>query len=57
MLPALDQLPDFGVFVDWTIVHHNYRVLSREWVHVWKKVFDESFECFRTIRSLNDITV
>ena len=47
-LLALDQFLDVDMFVNCTVVHDNHRVRLRKWVHVFKKTFDESFECHCT---------
>ena len=39
-LPRLDEIDDVWVLVYATIVHHNYRVRGRKWLHLIQGTFN-----------------
>ena len=44
-IPRLDEVEDVWVLVYAAIVHHNYRIQGRKWLHLIQRTLDEFVEC------------
>jgi hypothetical protein len=56
-LPLFDQFPNARMAMDACIVHNNYRVWGREWVHSIEEAIDELKKQFGGKRALNDLGI
>ena len=56
-IPRLDEVEDVRVLVNAAIVHHNYRIRGRKWLHLIQRTLDEFVECCSVESAFNDITM
>lgn len=55
--PFLDKPSNIRMLVDSTIIHYNYRVRCRVWLHIIKKPFNKASKSFSAKRSFDNITM
>ena len=56
-LPRLNEIDDVRVLVYATIIHHNYRVWGRKWLHLIQGMFNKFVEGCSVESTFNDVTM
>ena len=56
-LPRFNEVGDVWVLVNVTIIHHDYRVWGRKWVHLIQGMFNEFVEGCGVKGSFNNVAM